>query len=188
MKQGNGKEFCKNLILQIENYEECGFSFPTTRVSKKEILSFTKNAVKAIYKHIFAEKKELTRRERLDFIEIYFQLLQSRLLDALKPDVSTFISKDSLDTGACATAGFYLFIQLLQKGEELTEEDKDLIMYMIFSPALFVRERPIDMQRLSRMISYLTTLATLDEKKRSKLFSEIEPLYTKGFFKTLSAA
>lgn len=188
LKESCAKTFMTTLTKQIDDAEACGFSLPTSRIPKKEFTAFAKSCIKAIHSHLFEGKKELQRWERLDFIELFFQLLQFMVLDKLSPSLCSYMSKDSLDIGASATAGAYLFINLLQKGSKLTEEDKDLVMYMLFAPALFVRERPIDMQCLSRMISFLTTLATLKETKRSDLFKEIEPLFSKGFFKSLRAS
>jgi len=184
IRETDAKNFIKQLTEQVESFEECGFSFPRG-ITKKEIHAFVSKLIPLIHSHFFDEKEILTRKNRLDFIEIFFHFLQLKVIDIIKPEYTTFLCKDSLDTGAAATASFFGFTKIISNDASFSEEDKDLMLWMVYAPSLFVRERPIDIQRLNRLVSFLTISTVLFEEKRSKIIKDLEPLFEKGTFDTL---
>lgn len=184
IRETNSDNFLSQLKAQVLSFEECGFSFPRG-ITKKEVSQFVEDIIPIIHQYFFDGKEALTRKNRLDFIEIFYHFLQLKVMELIKPDFTSFMCKDSLDTGAAATASFMGFVRLLSLDPSFSEEEKDLMLWMVYAPALFVRERPIDVQRLNRLVSFLTITTVLFEEKRSKIINDLEPLFEKKTFDSL---
>ena len=176
LKENNAKSFMKQLKDQVESGEACGFYFPPSIV-KKEIRSFVTKIVSLIHKTFFSEKNVLSRRNRLDFIEIFYFFLTLKLLDILRPDSFSFTCKDALDIGGSMNGGFYAFIKLLGNQFIWEEKEKDFLLWMFFGPPLLIRERAVDLQRLHRTISALSVLSAELEIDRKGVTSSLENLY-----------
>lgn len=171
LKSDDAEEFIKQFSLQIESGEECGFYF-CHGIPKQEIKDFVATTLEKIHTHFFDKKPLLTRKNRLDFIEIFYQLFILRLLEWLKPDSISFSCKDALDTGAAAATGFYLFLREIAFETQWTQEEKDYVLWLLYAPALLVRERAIDPSRLHRIISALSLIeAELQVNKKEILSS-----------------
>ncbi|KPK32576.1 MAG: hypothetical protein AMS24_03820 [Chlamydiae bacterium SM23_39] len=141
------KEFKKRIL------EEKYFSFP------KEIL--IENIVKdidQIHKILFFSKKDLSRQERMDFIEIFYHFLILKIIIKINPKSISFSSKDGLDVSSCQNGSFYAFMKML-KGEKI---DKELLFWLLYSSPLLIRERGVDSEAVDRICSFL---AFLDSKK-----------------------
>ena len=97
----------------------------------------------AIHDHFFHAKATLTRRNREDFIEIFYQFLILKAIEQFSPDSISFTCKDAIDTGAAQGATFYGFLRLFN--EDLSKkEERDFLLWLLYAPALFIRERAID--------------------------------------------
>lgn len=151
------KIFKAHLLEQIQNGRQCGFYFPKS-LDIKKIIHFSKEAIEQIHKVFFGGKNVLTRKNRLDFIEVFYQLLELKLIALIQPTFVSHTCKDSVDVGASASFGLYGILKLLSPNKEWTEEEKDLTLRILFEPALMIRERNIDIQRLSRIISVLALI------------------------------
>ena len=170
------KEFLTILLSQIKGGEECGFYFPEG-VDRKELFAFAEKFIPYIHKSFFNKKAELTRKERLDFIEITWQFLIIKLTEMVSPDYMSFTCKDAIDVGQIQTMHFYSFLKLL-KEDEFSEDESDFILWMVFAPALIIRNRVVDIHRLSRALSSLSVLsAQLEDQPRKK--TEVTKLYKK---------
>ena len=145
---------------------------------------FIDSITKAIHKHFFGKNDTLNRREREDFIEIFYLFLSLKVLDLASPNTASFTCKDGVDTGAAQTAAFYAFLKLL-KSEFTTKPELDYFRWLLYAPALFVRERAIDQERLNRMLSALEALDHALSENRTSFHKDIDKLYTQGLFKTL---
>ncbi|MBI2743393.1 MAG: hypothetical protein HYX48_05695 [Chlamydiales bacterium] len=145
---------------QIASGESCGFFFPSS-LDREEIVSFTEGALHTIHETFFDSKKALSRKERLDFIEIFYQFLFMKLILMIKPDSMSFTCKDSIDIGEATAAGFFAFVKMLEGRIEWSASEKEFLLWMLYSPALQVRERPIDTARFTRMVS---AMSQADEK------------------------
>jgi hypothetical protein len=153
-------QFIQTFQEQIASKEEGGFSFPAT-VGMDEINSFTKDTLQMIHQFLFAGKEQLLRKERLDFIEIFYQFFIMRIVLLLKPDSISFTCKDAIDTGEAQAAGFYAFLRMMMKQDDpWTKDEREFLLWMIYAPALLIRERAIDPARLTRIVSALTTLGS----------------------------
>ena len=103
-------EFLKLIQDQVDSGEECGFFF-SHLIDKKELMDFVKQVLPLIHSHFFEEKKILSRKDRLDFIEIFYLLLSLKILDIIKPDYFSFTCKDAVDVGQTMAGSVLLAYQ-----------------------------------------------------------------------------
>lgn len=177
------EEFLKAFKDQIESSEECGYFFPPS-LKKNEIVRFAENAFPLIHELFFHGKNSLTRRNREDFIEIFYQFLTLKCIDMLEPTSLSFTCKDAIDTGPAATGAFYGFLQLMN-GNFATKEPQDFWRYLLYTPALFIRERAIDPERFNRTLSALERFDGEMNEKGKEIFKSFSELYHPQTLKTL---
>lgn len=175
----HAQDFLEQFEAQLKDAETCGFFF-SSKLQNKDFYEFIERALKFTHKYFFAEKNVLTRKARLDFIEIFYNLLLLKIIEIIDPAFISFTCKDGIDAGAAASASFYAFINLIDK-KELTKEDKDILHYLFFAPALMVRNRIIDSQRFNRTISSLAHFDFELSNNRSKILKEISKLYKNNY-------
>lgn len=144
--------FIEQLLLQVANGKECGFFFPEKLIKTSELNHFCKEIVHLIHRYFFDEKNVLTKRERLDFIELFYQFLVLKFVEITRCECLSFTCKDALDTGAAMSAGFYGFLRLLIKQSKWTPKERDFLLWLFYHPALIVRERAIDVALLTRAV------------------------------------
>jgi len=184
LDQNDAKEFKRELKEQIVSGEQCGFYFPK-EIDEKTVLKFTDNALETIHKVFFGNKDVLIHKNRLDFIEIFYLMFTLKLIEIFKPDIISFTCKDAIDTGAAASAELFAFLRMMNDASHWSKEEKDFLLWMLYSSALGVRERAIDVQRLNRMTSALSLVnAELDARYRETV-SACSKLYQLSFFKDL---
>ena len=183
IKLDDANDFKKQLLLQVKSGPECGFFFPKS-LNHKNIIKFSEEVVEAIHSSFFEKKATLTRKNRLDFIEIFYHLLIFKIIEWVEPDVLSFTCKDGIDVGAAAGAGFFLFLRLFSNESkwELSEEEK--VLWMLHSQALLVRERCIDVKHFHRMISALSYMDSKVQKERKKLLKAFGVSFDKLNFRT----
>jgi hypothetical protein len=177
--------FLAVLKEQVASGEECGFFFPAA-FKTPDFSRFVDQAIDLIHHQFFSGKKELLRKERLDFIEIFYQLLILKIVDIFRPDSMSLTCKDAVDTGAAASASLYAFLRILSNPSPWTQEERDLLLWMFFAPSLFLRERAIDLQRLHRSVSALATVQVQADTQRNKLLAALNPLYSTPIFMLLA--
>ncbi|MCB1106697.1 MAG: hypothetical protein KDK76_01205 [Chlamydiia bacterium] len=184
LKINGAKDFLKLVEEQVQSGEECGFYF-SKHLPKKEIDSFVKKILPIIHTHFFKKKAKLDRKERLDFIEIFYLLLELKILELAKADTFTFSCKDGVDVGAAASAAFFALTKLFGKEDKWSIEEQDHLLWILLGPALTVRERLIDYRRFSRMASALSILSGALSKERDKIMKALQPLFGAKLFQKL---
>jgi hypothetical protein len=147
------EDFLTSFRQQLASAEECGFFFPPA-VKPAELLRFADSALQLIHRTFFENKSSLTRKNREDFIEIFYHFLTLKLIDQLKPESLSFTCKDAVDTGAAFSGSFYAFLKLLDH-DFSKKEDQDYFRWILYTPALYIRERAVDPERLNRALSAL---------------------------------
>jgi hypothetical protein len=152
-KLDGAQNFTKALIEQLKNPQEHGYFFPS-QISSSFLMEFAEKAVSLIHTHFFQGAKKLDRKSREDFIEIFYQFLILKCIETIQPTSMSFTCKDAIDTGAAAAAGFYGFIKLANEDFSKREE-QDFLRWLLYAPALFIRERAILPERLIRTLSFL---------------------------------
>ncbi len=175
-EQGDAEGFISVFKEQIASGESCGFYFPH-RLDKKEIVRVSSQLIDLIWEQFFAQKNVLTRKQRLDFIEIFSAFFVLKVIETLKIELVSFTCKDAIDTGAAMSAGFFAFLRQLATGEAWFEPERDFFLWMLYAPALVTRERAIDISRLNRTISALAALDAELEIRRKPLLEAFSALY-----------
>lgn len=179
------QEFLRQFIEQIASGESCGFYFPN-EIDQNEIMGFSKEAMKRIHHVFFADNEALTHKNRLDFIEIFYLLLTLKLIEMFKPDLFSFICKDAIDTSAAAHAELFAFLRAMSSPSQWSIEEKNFLLWMLYAPALSIRERAIDSMRLNRMLSALSIISAELDAHRENTIENCSKLYAIPFFKALA--
>lgn len=177
-------DFKQLLLDQVISGPECGFCFPIG-IKVEEIQEFSKTAIERIHEHFFAKQELLSRKNRLDFIEIFYHFLILKIIDGISPDFIGFVCKDGVDVSSATTTSFYGFIKMLSQEEGWKEEEKDFFRMITFTPALLIRERVIDIQRLSRVVSMLSVMTGAIETEKTAIIKDFSKLYSEKLFQHL---
>ena len=177
LPQDDAEDFIELLVSQIKDSVSCGFFF-SSKVDLKVILDFSKKCSSLVLKHFFGNKKRLSRKNRLDFIEVFYQFLQLKIVDLVDPSIIGFMGKDSVDYASTSLCGFYAFLKILLEKEPFKEESDDDFLEMLFLPAIMVRERGVDIQNLSRLMSYLSITASDIQVNRNNLLKDFNALFS----------
>ncbi|MBX9743961.1 MAG: hypothetical protein K2X08_01980, partial [Chlamydiales bacterium] len=151
----------------------------------EQIILFVKQAMPLIHEEFFGSQKTLTRKQREDFIEIFYQFFFLKIVDWLEPHFMSFTCKDALDTSAAAQGTFFAFVQLFNQSFDQREEI-DFFRWLVYAPALFIRERPIDAERFNRSLSALETFEAQMGTRFAELIQRFETLYSPTTLKKLS--
>ncbi len=180
----SSKDFMKLLEEQVKSGEECGFFF-SKHIPQKELHLYIKKIIPIIHIHFFGKKAKLARKERLDFIEIFYLFLELKVLEIIKPDTFTFSCKDGIDVGATTSGAFYALLKFLGKEGKWSIEEQDHLLWILCGGALTVRERLVDYQRFSRMASALSILGATFTKEHDKLIKVLQPLFHAKLFQKI---
>lgn len=162
---------------------ESGYFLPS-HLSINELREWADRVFPAIHEHFFHSKNSLTRRNREDFIEIFHQFLILKCIDTIEPNSISFTSKDSLDSGAAQLGMFYGFIKLLIS-DFTDKEEQDFLRWLLYAPALFIRERAIDPERLNRTISALERFDGEMAERGKAIFKTFDHFYSDQTLKSL---
>ncbi len=108
-----------------------------------------------------------------------------KLIEDFNPDTLSFTCKDAVDTGAAASAEMFAFLRMMNDASHWSKEEKDFLLWMLYAPALSVRERAIDIQRLNRMTSALAIVGAEVEAHYHETVAACSKLYKLPFFKGL---
>jgi hypothetical protein len=174
----SAKDFMALFVEQIQS-NECGFYLPP--ILRGE--SRKKNMEKLlgwIHENFFENKEMLSRKNRLDFIEIFYHFFLLQLLAELSFDSISFTCKDALDVGGGMNASFYAFVKLLTQ-QVLVKEDEERLFSLFYTSCLLVRERAIDPQRMYRLFSALAQVESSLKTRGKQILKEISSLYGSHF-------
>ncbi|MDN3506473.1 MAG: hypothetical protein P0S96_04515 [Simkaniaceae bacterium] len=153
-QMGGAPVFMESFKEQILGGIECGFFLPE-QIKKAPLEKFIDRAFKVIHEHFFEKQKSLSRAERLNFIEIFYALYITKILDLMQIDSVSFTCKDALDVGAAQTALYYGFTLMLSSKKPWTKQEIDHLLWMAYGPALLVRDRGIHQTRWKRALMAL---------------------------------
>jgi hypothetical protein len=145
-----------------------GYYFPLT-ISKQQLTAFIDQALPLIHHMFFSSKNVLIRESRLDFIEIFYLLLQLKLMDWIRPTTVSLTCKDAIDTGPAYSAELFVFLKMVH-AQEWTIEDTNFLNFMLYAPALMTRERVMRPDRFHRLISVLKTIENAQYEHGIKTF------------------
>jgi hypothetical protein len=120
--------------------------------------------LQAVHDVFFASRNVLTKSSRQSFIDLFYLLLEVKLIDLLKPNAVSHTCKDGLDISSIASAEMYLFLRYLQ-GERISKEDVRFLRTLIFAPTLMQRERVVFYDRFLRFTHVLKVLEGIEMRK-----------------------
>ncbi len=164
------KEQFKELLLD----EKGGYYFPSAIL--KKVRQFADQAFDLIHQTFFSSKNVLSRENRLDFIEIFHNILELKMIEWLQPDTISLTCKDGIDIGQANIGTLFAFLKFI-KSTSWSKEDWTFFNYILYAPALIIRERNILPDRFNRMISALRTInIALDEHGGEKFLNKIKEL------------
>lgn len=170
------KEQFKDFLLD----ENAGYFFPS-KIDRKDLSSFIDGAFESIHRLFFSSKNVLVRENRLDFIDIFYILLQLKLIDWLEPDTVSLTCKDGVDLGEASSVAIFAFLKLIQS-QEWTEGDWERLHLMLYAPSLLVRERLMIPDRFNRMLNALKAIERAKHEFGDRFVdmmkSECSKLYT----------
>lgn len=173
--------FMEQFKQQILSGEDCGYHFPELLKGKK-LEEFITPAFKTIHELFFDGKTTLTRPERQAFIEIFYTLFVLKVIELLNVDSISFTCKDAVDTGMEQTAIFYGFLRMVSDPAKWKGEEKELLLWILYSPALLIRERPIDQVQLKRAVLTLETIHRQCLKHQPAILKAVNHLFPKMTF------
>jgi hypothetical protein len=154
--------------------ENCGFYFP---MEVKSILfpNLIDSLMNSIHELFFQGMNVLSVKNRLDFIEIFYLILQLKIMEINQPDTFSMTCKDGIDIGGCASAQLFVFMKLIHF-KTMNEHDFVEFSASLYLPALIARERIVQPERFGRMLTALkrveTTIYDMGEKSFDQAFKE----------------
>ncbi|EKE22062.1 MAG: hypothetical protein ACD_7C00067G0001, partial [uncultured bacterium] len=151
----------------------------------KELAKFVDDSFKVIHKNFFEGKNVFARKDRLNFIEIFYNFLFLKMIEIQNPKILSFSCKDAVDIGAMQTAAFYVFLKLL-KNEKFEKENEDFFRWLVYSSAVLIRERSINPSVLIRGVCAINSIEIKFMAHREKIMKEISSLYDPSFLKSIS--
>lgn len=169
---------------QIQSFEECGFYLPPELRTAK-LTKFVNVMLSKIHHFFFQDEEHLSHKNRLDFIEIFYQFLILKIIEWTNPDTVSFSCKDGVDTGAAANATFFSFIRMMTSEEPFTLQEREQLLWLFFSPALTLRDREIEIQRFNRAVSSLAHMHMELDAQREMILSAFNQYYDKPFLTSL---
>lgn len=161
---------------------QSGFYFPK-KIESELFPAFIEKMLKAIHKVFFYENNVLTRRQRLDFIELSYIFIQCKLIDLTGAYSLSFTCKDGIDTGAITASQFFVFLKFIN-GKEFNEAEIAHLRLMLFMPAVMIRERLVNSERFNRMLHLVRLLEheiqqTSQGDLKHRIDVEFSPLFTR---------
>lgn len=133
--------------------DHSGYYFPPC-INKEELGLFIDGALPVIHHIFFSNKNVLPREQRMEFIELFYLFLQLKLIEWVQPDSISLTCKDGVDTGMAYSSELFAFLKLINN-QEWTENDWLHLNFMIYAPALLIRERVMLPDRFHRMLGAL---------------------------------
>lgn len=151
----------------------------------KDILEFINSSIEMIHKFFFDNKNVLSRKNRLDFIEIFYNFLVLKLIEVFSPKIMSFTCKDAIDLGPNATAQFYSFLKII-KSEKFAKENEDFFRWLVYSSAILIRERAVNSSNLIRNVSAINTMEIEMMARFEKIMKAVSHLYDPAFIKSIT--
>lgn len=161
--------------LFIEHFKEnlsdenCGFVFPV-QLEKKLFPKFIDKLINGIHQVFFSGRNVMSVKARLDFIEIFYLLLQLKILEIEQPATFSMTCKDGIDIGGTASAKLFAFLKVINN-KKMTDHDYVEFCSSLFMPGILSRERIIHSERFGRMITALKRVEATKHEMGVKKFT-----------------
>lgn len=158
---------------QVMGGKQCGFYFPKESGLIEAIFPF----IDFIHQYFYDHKEMLTKKERQDFIEIFYFFACLLIIEKTAPDAVSFTCKDAIDSGSCSAAAFFGFAKILSSSSTWTDHEKDFFLFAFYKPAAFVRHRAPFAHRVQRTLAALEYFETVFKSKRDEILKACATLF-----------
>ena len=149
-------DFFLHLQEQVASGTSCGFSFP--KIFLKEQALFCEKLSSWMYACFFMKKNVLSLRERQDFIELFYFFLTLKQIELLQPKYVAFLSKDGLDLPLSSLADLFFCLEyVIHPQKDLSEEEREVLLWLLYGPILLTRERAIHKEDILRSAHAMET-------------------------------
>lgn len=172
----DAEKFIHLLKEQIFSHEDKGYFLPKKIRENKTFEKFMDKVCLFIHKTFFSEKKDLSKQERRDFIELFFHFLVLKVIEMEKPSTLSFTCKDGIDLGSAMSGSFFSFVKLLSS-PDWKKEDEDFLLWLFYEEAILIRQRAIEPDSLIRQLS---TIALIHSHLKG-LKKAMKELYSEDF-------
>jgi len=153
--------FIEHFLEHIRD-ESAGFMIPSL-FNKHIFPDLAVDMMHAVHRIFFSNKKKLLRDERLDFILIYYYFLVLKFIDIAAPDSFSFTCKDGVDVSGSMNL-LFAGVNKLMNHDSFSSGDQEVINYLLYAPAITVRERLMIDERFKRTLSALNHVEELREE------------------------
>ncbi len=188
--QNSTKLFMDALVSQVKAGGDCGFYFPDS-LSESEIIAFTQSILPLIHSQFFQGASQLTVEARCDFIEIFYQFLAFKIMAMSGATAVSFTCKDGIDVGAAASSAFFGFLKELSGYVDWSEEEREFLLWMLYAPAIRLRDRPIRKNAFTRLTTAMDRVhegLVADRGIFDKSMKELFTAYTLSHLHVTTAA
>lgn len=162
-------DFCQKCYEQIKNGKEHGFYLPQKIFPLETLQIF----IQWIHQHIFKGQEILSKKDRLDFIEILYFFIVFYIIETEKPDVMSFSCKDGVDIGSASRAIFYGLCRRLASSSPWNSEDKSFFVFNLFGPPLMIRHRTMFPHYFQRALSAIECFDEAMNQNREKILTTL---------------
>ena len=172
----SAKDFKKILLQQIEGGEDCGFHYPK-KLDQSKFFTFCHSMIDEVHSVFFGNKKTLSRKNRLDFIELAYHMIYMYMIKAEDYSYVGISAKDGVDLSAISISSIFAFLKSISGDLDWKVEDEEFMVEMIYSSALIVRERAPHIHTLSRAVNMLSVVTAELEVDKAKITKSINKLF-----------
>ncbi|MGL5263427.1 MAG: hypothetical protein ACRDAI_02455 [Candidatus Rhabdochlamydia sp.] len=177
--------FLSACAQEVLGGQEQGFYFPPT-VNSSQLTFFVNKVLLLIHELFFDGKEEFSHQDRLDCIEIFHFFLFLHIIDQIKPDVLSFTCKDGVDTSSTLSAEVFAWLHVMNHPEGLPKSKRDFLLYLLYAPALTLRGRSVDKERIQRMAAAMHIFIEKLNHNGFVIQEAFSQLYQTSFFKKAS--
>lgn len=162
--------------LFIEHFKEnlsdenCGFVFPV-QLQKELFPKFVESLIDGIHQVFFNGRNVMSVKARLDFIEIFYLLLQLKIMEIEQPTTFSMTCKDGIDVGGTASAKLFAFLKVINN-KKISDHDYVEFCSSLFMPGILSRERIVQPERFGRMITALKRVEATKHEMGVESFSK----------------
>lgn len=184
--KGNWEVFHQELLEVLKKPEEFGLYFPPMFQEKKWSLFFTQ-IIPSLLRLFFSKKKNGNEQDCFDFMELFYFCVSLKILEIEKPQFFSYVCKDGVDDSTAKNFTLYMGTKILQGSFSASKKEEEYLKWLLFTPALMIRERAIQSSCFTTSCSSLQLLARAIEKNKAAVLKEWMPLFETDFFSTLDS-
>lgn len=179
--------FLEQLLEHISS-ENSGYFYPA-KIKKALFSGFAEKLIHAIHKVFFGGKNVLSQRNRLDFIELCYTMIQLKIVELVQPGSISFSCKDAIDIGMPASCELFLLLKLIN-ARPLSASEEDYLKVVLYCPAITYRGRLLFPDRFNRMNSMSKLIEAAIEEHGQKDFhqniaQDIAPLFAQDILSSV---